>query len=87
MVKSGRVLSSACNIDKNNPNILEEEKIRWHSSVCAERRALKACADPRGAVIIVVRLRPNGETAYSKPCARCVMVCKAAGIKRIVYSD
>lgn len=85
VLKGGSVVSTACNIDKNNPNILEEEKIRMHSSICAERRALKAVADPRGATIIVVRAKSSG-MVNSKPCERCTLACTNAGIKAIIYS-
>lgn len=85
VLKGGRVISTAYNIDKNNPNILEEEKIRMHSSICAERRALKGIADPKGAVIIVVRAKSSG-MVYSKPCDRCRRACQSAGIKAIIYS-
>lgn len=84
--KGSQVFAAACNIDKNHPMILEESKVRMHSSMCAERRALRACADPKGAIIVVVRIRPNGETALSKPCDRCYAECMSAGIRKVIYS-
>ena len=86
VVKGGRVLGTATNADYNIPSNLEESKIAWHASVCAERRALSAIpGNVEGAVVFVARVaRKDGSLAVSKPCWRCLRVMGERGIKRVV---
>ena len=90
VVKGGSVIAAAYNVNQNSPTILEEEKVRSHASLCAERRALRM-VDPEkcaGAVVYVARVQKStGGFGVSKPCDRCQKVMKELGIKRAIYVD
>lgn len=86
VVKGGRILSMATNIDYNNPKNLEEPKIALHASLCAERRALATISgDIKGAIVYTARVsRKDGSLVVSKPCRRCIAVMNERGVKRAV---
>lgn len=88
VARKGKILAVACNRNRNHPTILEEDKIRAHAAICAERRALKMLTkqQAKGAVVYVVRAaRRDDSFASSKPCERCEAAMEEAGIKRAVY--
>ena len=89
-VKGGAILAKATNRDYNDPAFLEEDKVKDHASICAERRvlALLSEAAAKGSTIFVVRAaRQDGGYACSKPCSRCQKVMRAMGVKKCVYID
>lgn len=87
-VKGGSVLATATNKDRNHPDILEPEKVRFNAAICAERRVLASLSDAsaKGATIYVVRAgRCDNSFAYSKPCDRCVDEMDKRQVKRCIY--
>lgn len=88
VVKGGSVIATACNKSCNHPDVLEEKDIKYHATICAERRAIAQISDSKckGAVIYVARIqRKTGGFGISKPCDRCQKVMKEKGIKRAIY--
>ena len=87
-VKGGAILARAANRDYNDPAFLEEDKVKAHASICAERRVLAMLSEAaaKGCTIYVVRAaRVDGSYVCSKPCSRCQKVMKAMGVKKAVY--
>lgn len=60
-----------------------------HEHQHAEHSALNRAwrSNVEGAVLVVVRIRKNGELAMAAPCDVCIRRMKAAGIKAVIYSD
>lgn len=88
VVKGGSVLAKATNRNHNHPHVLEEDKIKYHSSTCAERRALAKLspASAKGSTVFVVRAaRRDDGFARSKPCDRCEAVMEKLGVRKVVY--
>lgn len=52
-----------------------------HKGKCAERRAIRPHVDYRGATVYVARIN----NLVSRPCPRCMVVLKKAGIKSVIY--
>lgn len=81
LVKGGKVLSEGSNKYTNTG------KMHGFGSIHAEERALKSMKkDPRGGVMYIARVASYGP-AMSKPCRRCQLLLKNAGIKRVVYTS
>lgn len=81
LVKCGKVLSEGSNKYTNTG------KIHGFGSIHAEETALRAIKkDCRGSVMYIARIASYGP-AMSKPCRRCEMLLKNAGIKRVVYTS
>lgn len=88
VVKSGRVLGTGFNKDKNSPYIVSPEHIKSHCSVHAEVDAIRdANWNVRGAVLYVARVNRRGEDRNSKPCPRCQIVIEEAQIKKVIYTE
>lgn len=88
VVKSGRVIGTGFNKDKNSPYIVSPEHIKTHCSVHAEVDAIRdANWNVRGAVIYVARVNRRGEDRNSKPCPRCQIVIEEAQIKKVIYTE
>jgi deoxycytidylate deaminase len=86
VVKSGRVLAVGVNKFRNHPAQTASDRVKKDCSVHAEVDALSRC-DPRGASVFVARVNNAGTIRYSRPCARCQQVLKAAGVKKVVWSN
>jgi tRNA(Arg) A34 adenosine deaminase TadA len=87
-VSGGRVIGVACNKGRNHPTVLEDEDIKNHASICAERRLLAILGKKvKGATIYVARAKKNGSFALSEPCDRCKKALNIADIKKVVYSS
>lgn len=87
VVKSGRVMGTGWNKDRNHPLIVSPEHIKTECSYHAEEVAIKEAGDSlKGAVIYVARVNKHGEDRNSKPCPKCLNLIKESGIKRIVYT-
>lgn len=79
VVKSGKMLSSAHNL-----GCIEHVTIPNLHSKHAERRALKPFkSNYTGATLYVAR---EGKS-MSRPCSKCMVLIKAAGIRKVVYFD
>lgn len=87
VVKSGRVIGTGFNKDRNNPYYVSPEHIKTHCSVHAEVDAIRdASWNVKGAVLYVARVNNRGEDRNSKPCTRCEAVIKESQIKKVIYT-
>jgi len=87
VVKSGRVMGTGYNKDRNRPSIVSPEHIKSDCSYHAEQVAIREAGDNlRGAIIYVARVNKNGQDRNSKPCPRCHRLIQDAGIKRVVFT-
>ena len=87
VVKSGRVVGTGYNKDRNSPFIVSPEHIKPHCSRHAEFEAIKeARNNAAGAVLYVARVNRQGADCNRKPCRLCQKVIKEANIKRGIYT-
>lgn len=88
VVKSGRVMGTGFNKDRNRPSIVSPEHIKSDCSYHAEQVAIREAGEYniKGAVIYVARVNRKGQDRNSKPCPRCSALIDKAGIKRVVYT-
>jgi len=88
VVKSGRVVGTGFNKDRNHPRIVEPSRIKVECSFHAEEIAIRDAGDNlRGAKIYVARVNKNGHDRDSRPCPRCFSLIQSVGIKKIVYTS
>ena len=87
IAKSGRVLSTGVNKDRNHPTIVSSEHIKTHCSVHAEIDAIKRAGNTRGATIYIARVNKRGQARMSRPCDSCYREIIRSGIKKIVYTQ
>jgi deoxycytidylate deaminase len=87
VVKSGRVLGTGYNKDRNHPLFVSPEHIKPHCSRHAEIEAIKdARSSVEGATLYVARVNNQGKDRYSKPCKLCEAVIKKNKIKKVIYT-
>ena len=87
VVKSGRVIGTGYNKDRNNPYYVSPEHIKTHCSVHAEVDAIRdANWNVKGAILYVARVNAIGTDRNSKPCKRCQVVIEEAQIKKVIYT-
>ncbi len=87
VVKSGRVIGTGFNKDRNSPYYVSPEHIKTHCSVHAEVDAIRdAGGNVRGAVLYVARVNKQGIDRNSKPCIRCQAVINKSQIKKVIYT-
>jgi deoxycytidylate deaminase len=88
IVKSGRVLGTGFNKDKNHPNQVSPEHIKTHCSRHAEVEAIRdANWNVKGAVLYVARVNKQGDDRNSKPCRYCEAVIASTQIKKVIYTE
>jgi deoxycytidylate deaminase len=88
VVKSGRVLGTGYNKDKNNPMQVSPEHIKTHCSRHAEVEAIRdAGFDVSGAILYVARVNKQGRSLNSKPCKYCQAVIESTQIKKVIYTE
>lgn len=88
IVKSGRVLGTGYNKDKNHPLAISEEHIKTHASRHAEIEAIRDAGwNVKGAVLYVARINNFGYDRDSKPCPRCATIIKESQIKKVIYTE
>lgn len=98
LVKSGRVISMAPNIYKNDPDLFKREAPEDHEhqrqriidycSEHAEARVVRLAGDnARGSVVYVARVNKDGNSRMSKPCDNCHRILTEAGVKTVVYTE
>ena len=88
VVKSGRVLGTGFNKDKNHPLAISEEHIKTHASRHAEIEAIRdANWNVKGATLYVARVNNFGYDRDSKPCAGCSEIIEQHEIKRVIYTE
>jgi tRNA(Arg) A34 adenosine deaminase TadA len=81
--KSGRILASSVNRDRNNP-----KNVHFHNcSIHAEMGALRQVGKPDGSTVFVARVtRSSGLTAMARPCDRCFRELLKARVNRMVWT-
>lgn len=86
IIRGGATMSVGVNVNKNDPVFVGESTT--HISVHAEAAAIRACgsADLSNAIIYVARINNSLSPMMSKPCSKCQILIKNAGIKRVVYT-
>jgi deoxycytidylate deaminase len=88
IVKSGRVVATGWNKDRNHPTNVSPENIKTDCSFHAEEVAIRVAGEDnvRGAVIYVARVNKNGYDRDSKPCSKCASLIEKVGIKRVIFT-
>lgn len=87
VVKSGRVLGTGYNKDRNSPLSVSPEHIKTHCSRHAELEAIRdANWNVKGAVLYVARVNNSGADRNSKPCRLCQNVINETEIKKVIYT-
>jgi deoxycytidylate deaminase len=87
IVKSGRVVGTGYNKDRNHPLFVSPEHIKPHCSTHAEVDALKeAKSNADGAVLYVARVNNQGEDRNSKPCKLCQVAISRSKIKKVIHT-
>ena len=85
IVRGGRVISTGF-------NSLRYTKELKHHTLHAEEAAILNLLKSRrqhlliGSELYVCRVRPNGTTGLSRPCARCMELIHSVGISRVFYT-
>ena len=88
VVKSGRVLGTGFNKDKNHPMSVSPEHIKTHCSRHAEVEAIRdANFAVEGATLYVARVNRQGQDRNSKPCIYCQAVIESTKIKKVIYTE
>jgi deoxycytidylate deaminase len=88
VVKSGRVLGTGYNKDRNHPRFVSPEHIKTDCSFHAEELAIRDAGENlKGAKIYVARVNRHGHDRDSQPCPRCLSLIQSVGIKKIIYTS
>lgn len=88
VVKSGRVMGTGFNKDRNHPKVVSPEHIKTDCSFHAEELAIRDAGENlKGARIYVARINRHGDDRDSRPCSKCLSLIRLAGIKKIVYTS
>jgi len=87
IVKSGRVLGTGYNKNRNHPSIVSPEHIKTNCSYHAEELAIRSAGvNTKGAILYVARVNKSGQDRDSMPCPKCFNLIKESGIKRIIHT-
>lgn len=95
VVQGHRIISSGCNsVTKCSPiqraidikRFGGEHKGVVHAETCALLPLIKQGVDLRGAEVYVSRRHKNGVLAMARPCAGCMSLLTASGVKRVLYT-
>jgi tRNA(Arg) A34 adenosine deaminase TadA len=86
IVKSGRVLTVGVNRWRNKNLTHTEPEYNPNLTYHAEIDALNRFQDVTGATIYIARVGKNNEPRFSRPCSRCLIALKDAGVKKIIYT-
>lgn len=88
VVKSGRVVGTGYNKERNSPFIVSPEHIKPHCSRHAEYLAIKeAGSNSSGAILYVARVNRQGQDRISRPCRLCQAQIEKNNIKRVIYTE
>ena len=88
IVKSGSVVGTGFNKDRNSPFAVSPEHIKPHCSRHAEFQAIReAGKNAEGAILYVARVNRQGKDRNSKPCILCGEIIKKNKIKRVIYTE
>lgn len=86
IVKGNSVLSVGINKFRNDPTIIESNKILQHCSVHAEVDALSRAGNPKGATMYIARINKQGVERMSRPCNNCYRSILDSGISKIIFT-
>jgi deoxycytidylate deaminase len=87
LVKSGSVVGTGYNKDRNHPLFISPEHIKSHCSRHAETEAIReARGNAEGAVLYVARVNSQGQDRNSKPCRLCQIVITQNKIKKVIHT-
>jgi deoxycytidylate deaminase len=87
LVKSGRVIGTGYNKNRNSPLFVSPEHIKTHCSRHAELEAIRdAKWNVKGAVLYVARVNNQGKDRNSKPCGLCEAMIRETQIKKVIYT-
>ncbi len=87
VVKSGRVLGTGFNKQRNHPHVIPNGKHREQCGRHAEFVALKeAGTNTRNATIFIARINRKGDDLLSKPCINCQKLIEESGIKNVIFT-
>ena len=87
IVKSGRVVGTGYNKDRNHPLFVSPEHIKPHCSQHAEVSALReAKGNADGAILYVARVNNQGQDRNSRPCRLCQEAIIKSNIKKVIYT-
>lgn len=82
----GRVVGVGVNTYRTQKNLFDIVP-ETGRSVHAEEACLRAMGDnTHGSVMYVARVNRLGEERPSRPCERCTILLKEAGVKKVVYT-
>lgn len=82
VVKHGRILGAAPNVQKNSPLTVDHR----FSSIHAEIGALRRAGWPKKSTLYVARINGQGVARMSKPCANCQAVLDEMRCK-VIYTN
>jgi deoxycytidylate deaminase len=87
LVRSGRVVGTGYNRERNSPFVVSPEHIKPHCSRHAEFLAIReAGSNANGAILYVARVNKQGKDRISKPCRLCQVEIDKSNIKRVIYT-
>lgn len=87
LVRSGRVVGTGYNRERNSPFVVSPEHIKPHCSRHAEFLAIReAGSNASGAVLYVARVNRQGRDRISKPCMLCQAEIEKNNIKKVIYT-
>lgn len=87
LVKSGRVVGTGYNKDRNSPFVVSPEHIKPHCSRHAEFEAIREAGDnANGAVLYVARVNKQGQDRNSRPCRLCNEIIISSKIKKVIHT-
>lgn len=85
-VKGGRALGVGVNYTRNSQDVFDSIPMDARS-VHAEEALLRAMGpNAKGATVYVARVNKAGAERLSKPCARCTILLKQAGVRAVIFT-
>ena len=87
IVHGGAVIATGVNRERNRPEVFDDDmELAKHASIHAEIAALRRVSHVQGATLYVARVNRRGMPRLSRPCTRCAIALRAAGIKHVIYT-
>lgn len=87
VVKSGRVLGTGFNKQRNHPRVIPQGKHKEQCGRHAEYVAIKEAGENTiNATLFVARINRQGDDLLSKPCINCQKLIEESRIKNVVYT-
>ena len=88
LIQGNQILGTGYNIHCCNPTMNTKLSERPRASIHAEASALVHVRREHmiGAVMLVIRVNPQGLLRNSKPCTKCLKLLRRRGIRKVIYS-